>query len=122
MNYSQNNEQEIILNLFKGRTGTFLDIGANDGITLSNTYALSLQGWKGLLVEASPKAYERLVKTYEGKDAELQNVAIGGRDCDLSFHESGELLGKGDVGLVSSAVPKPANIRIVHSLPRWPVA
>ena len=40
MRYSQNNEQDIILQYFGNRKGFFLDIGANDGITLSNTYAL----------------------------------------------------------------------------------
>jgi len=108
MNYSQSNEQEIIINLFKGkRDGTFLDIGANDGVTLSNTFALANNyGWTGLLVEASPKAYERLLKNYEliDRDIDFQNVAIGKEDGVLEFWESGELLGKGDVGLVSSGV------------------
>jgi FkbM family methyltransferase len=108
MNYSQNNEQEIIINLFKGkRDGTFLDIGANDGVTLSNTFALANNyGWTGLLVEASPKAYERLLKNYEliDRDIDLQNVAIGKEDGFLDFYESGELLNKGDIGLVSTGV------------------
>src|SRR6187401_1248386 len=108
MNYSQNNEQEIIINLFKGKqSGTFLDIGANDGVTLSNTFALANDyGWTGLLVEASPKAYERLIKNYElmDRDFDFQNVAIGAREGFLEFYESGELLGKGDTSLVSSGV------------------
>ena len=108
MNYSQNNEQEIIINLFKGkRNGTFCDIGSNDGVTLSNTFALANNyGWTGLLVEASPKAYERLLKNYEliDRDFDLQNVAIGKEDGELVFYESGELLKKGDVALVSSGV------------------
>ncbi len=106
--YSQNNEEEIILRQFRGKTnGVFLDIGANDGITLSNTYALALQGWTGLLVEASPKAYERLLKNYKqfDRDFDLQNVAIGKEDGELVFYESGELLNKGDIALVSSSVP-----------------
>jgi len=108
MNYSQNSEQEIIINLFKGKeNGTFLDIGANDGVTLSNTFALANNyGWTGLLVEASPKAYERLLKNYEliDRDIDLQNVAIGKEDGYLEFYESGELLKKGDIALVSSGV------------------
>ena len=109
MNYSQNNEQEIIINLFKGkRDGKFLDIGANNGVTLSNTFALAnFYGWSGLLVEASPKAYQRLLKNYEliDRDFDFQNVAIWKEDGYLDFWESGELLGKGDVALVSSVVP-----------------
>lgn len=108
MNYSQNNEQEIIINLFKGkRNGTFMDLGSNDGVTLSNTFALANNyGWTGLLVEASPKAYERLLKNYEliDRDFDFQNVAIGKEDGFLEFYESGELLGKGDTSLVSSGV------------------
>jgi FkbM family methyltransferase len=109
MNYSQSNEQEIIINLFKGkRDGKFLDIGANEGVTLSNTFALAnFYGWSGLLVEASPKAYQRLLKNYEliDRDFDFQNVAIWKEDGLLDFWESGELLGKGDVALVSSVVP-----------------
>ena len=108
MNYSQNNEQDIITKLFKGKEfGKFLDIGANDGITLSNTYNLaSLYSWTGLLVEASPKAYERLLNTYKwiDRDLDFQNVAIGKEDGYLDFYESGELLNKGDIALVSSGV------------------
>jgi len=108
MRHSQNNEEDIILNLFKlKRNGTFLDIGANDGVTLSNTFALANNyGWTGLLVEASPKAYERLLKNYEliNGQIDFQNVAIGKEDGFLDFYESGELLNKGDVALVSSGV------------------
>ncbi len=34
--YSQNNEEEVILNHFKNFKCTFLDLGAYDGIDLSN--------------------------------------------------------------------------------------
>ena len=109
MNHSQNNEQEIIINLFKGEKGTFLDIGANDGVTFSNTFALANSyGWTGLLVEASPKAYERLLKNYEliDRDIDFQNVAIAKEDGFLDFYESGHILSnKEDIALVSSAVP-----------------
>lgn len=38
------------------RCGRFLDIGANDGITESNTYALEKDyGWSGICVEANEK-------------------------------------------------------------------
>lgn len=102
-NYSQNNEQSIILDFFKDFKGTFLDIGANDGKTLSNTYALVLGGWSGLLVEASPTAYGRLLENMPFEnDLTMLNVAVGSYDGEIILHESGELLGKGDVALVSS--------------------
>ena len=40
--------------------GRFLDIGAHDGIDLSNTYLLEKMGWKGLCVEADSRSYARL--------------------------------------------------------------
>lgn len=101
--YSQNNEEEIIQRYFDGTTGTFLDLGANDGITLSNTMALSLNGWSGCLVEASPKAIARLEILYEkNTKCDIVNAAIGSYNGEIILHESGEHLGKGDVALLSS--------------------
>ncbi len=54
--WSQNGEQQIILNHlkdFKG-VGRFLDIGAYNGTDLSNTRALLEMGWSGVLVEPNP--------------------------------------------------------------------
>lgn len=102
-NYSQNNEQQIILDFFNGFVGSFIDMGANDGITLSNTYALTLLGWRGTLVEASPKAYKRLVDLHrENKNLTLIECAVGAYNGDIVLHESGALLGNGDIALVSS--------------------
>ena len=53
--YSQNREQEIILNYFNNKTGTCLDIGAYDGKTFSNVRALLEKGWNGVLIEADPE-------------------------------------------------------------------
>src|SRR5690348_6177236 len=101
--YSQSNEEEIILGYFGDFVGTFIDIGANDGITLSNTFALVWKGWQGTLIEASPKAYERLLKTHpHNYGLVLLNYAVGSYDGEIVLHESGQLLGTGDVALVSS--------------------
>jgi len=90
-NYSQNNEQEFIRKYFKDFTGCFLDIGANDGKTLSNTYALALRGWIGVCIEPSPKAYKKLCETYKMFDwVDTYNFAIGTKSGKLPFYESGE--------------------------------
>lgn len=60
MMYSQNNEEQIILEYLGNSTGHFLDIGAFDGITFSNTYALVKRGWTGVMVEASPRTFVKL--------------------------------------------------------------
>jgi FkbM family methyltransferase len=65
MKYSQHNEQEIILNFFNGRVGRYLDIGAFDGVDMSNTLALAELGWQGTAIEASPWDFKRLKNNYE---------------------------------------------------------
>src|SRR5215472_7304519 len=45
------------------RNGFFLDIGAGDGVDLSNTYILENRyGWRGICIEANPDAFEVLRK------------------------------------------------------------
>lgn len=102
--YSQHGEQLVIENYFGEFVGNFCDLGANDGITLSNVYALILKDWSGTLVEASPKAFSRLFSIH-GKNPKLTllNYAVGSENKDsVPFYESGDLLNTGDVGLVSS--------------------
>jgi len=47
---------------FYGRGGgTFLEMGALDGVVFSNTYAYDkVLGWRGVLIEASPSSYASL--------------------------------------------------------------
>jgi FkbM family methyltransferase len=103
--YSQNNEEEIILNYFQNRKGHFLDLGANDGITLSNTHQLALNGWSGVCVEPSPKAFNKLKELYKNNSLiECLEVAISNVKGKMILHESDEHLGKGDVSLVSTLI------------------
>ncbi len=56
---SQFGEDLMAYDLFEGRReGFFIEVGAFDGYNYSVTYALEAIGWKGLLVEAIPEAYE----------------------------------------------------------------
>lgn len=88
MRHSQNNEEDIILGYFGDKVGRFLDMGANDGATLSNTRALALRGWDGVLVEPSPTAFARLSALYpDGKT--LLNLAVGDREGEIEFFEHG---------------------------------
>lgn len=103
MNYSQNNEQQVILDYFNGHIGTFIDIGANDGKTFSNVRALAERQWKGVFVEPSPKAFAQLEKNYEGlKGFYFYNVAISDHNGNAVLHESGNLVSQNDVALVST--------------------
>lgn len=101
--YSQNNEEQIILDYFKDFTGAFLDIGANDGETFSNTRALAERGWKGVLVEPSPKAFEKLKSLYDGhKGFYLYPFAISDHNGKKMLQVSGPLCSAADTGLVST--------------------
>lgn len=103
-NYSQNDEQEVILKYFGKFKGTFLDLGANDGITFSNTYALALSGWSGSVVEASYKAFDRLTNLYFFNASIYKyNFAVGKQTGVIQLNESGPLIGNEDVALVSTA-------------------
>lgn len=43
--------------------GFFVELGANDGVSLSNTYAMEKTlGWNGICIEAIPDKYEQLKK------------------------------------------------------------
>lgn len=109
-NYSQNKEQDVILEYFKDFKGTFLDLGSNDGVTFSNTRALAELGWCGCLVDPSPRAFNKLKANYEELVKKgcfyLYDFAIGDVNSPMVLNESGPLVGADDVGLVSTFDPK----------------
>ena len=103
MKYSQNDEENVVKNYFNGKIGTFLDVGSNDGKTLSNTFALSLSGWRGVLVEPSLKAFSALRENYRGmKGFYFYNFALGITNDEIDFYDSGSHLNLGDHGLLST--------------------
>lgn len=61
--YSQSGEQALVLE-HAPTSGRFLDIGAGDGETFSNTRALAQRGWAGVAVEPAAWAFDRLVARY----------------------------------------------------------
>tara|TARA_R110000824_G_scaffold246649_3_gene435832 strand:- start:1685 stop:2287 length:603 start_codon:yes stop_codon:yes gene_type:complete len=74
-NYSQINQDLYYLKYSKYRKcGYFLDIGANDGVTFSNTYLLETNySYTGLCIEADPSAVE---KCKESRRCEVEQIAI----------------------------------------------
>lgn len=102
--YSQNNEEQIILEYFKDFKGHLLDIGANDGMTLSNSRRLIELGWSADLVEPSPITFNKLDELYE-KEAYVAThlCAITDTDGEIEFFDSGSHLNQGDTSLVSTA-------------------
>jgi FkbM family methyltransferase len=52
--HAQHGEDQALLEFFGEVPGFYVDVGANDGLSNSNTAALDRMGWRGLLVEADP--------------------------------------------------------------------
>ncbi len=62
------------------REGFFLDFGAFDGITISNTYALEKDlGWRGICVEPNPRYY---AQACECRSSITVNVALWPKSCE----------------------------------------
>ena len=101
---SQGNEEQLIRRYFGNRKGTFLDIGANDGKTLSNVYACAKRGWSGVCVEPSPQAFVRLEANMSifGDRVQCLQYAISDKAGTMTLYESGPHLGANDVALLSS--------------------
>lgn len=63
--YSQCNQDKFVYeNYFHSLTnGTFVDIGAHNGITYSNSFFFENElGWRGLCVEPNPEVFDELKK------------------------------------------------------------
>lgn len=74
--FSQFGEQQVILAWADGRVGSFLDVGAYDGVTYSNTRALALAGWPGIMVEPAPDQFQLLLGGRTGDQIEVQAAVI----------------------------------------------
>ena len=90
--YSQGNEEEIIVKLLDAerRIGHFLDVGAYDGKTFSNTLRLAELGWSGVCVEPSPSVFPALLKLHSGNERiALVNAAVVPKNGFVEFWDSG---------------------------------
>ena len=66
--------------LFKGKSGIFVDVGARDGITISNTAYLERKfGWTGIAIEPHPDLFAKLVRR---RGCDCRNVAASASASD----------------------------------------
>ncbi len=73
------------------RNGFYLDIGAHDGIRISNTYVLETRyGWEGICVEANPDSFSLLQKN---RRARCVNACLDASEGTVSFSKNGVLGG-----------------------------
>ena len=67
------------------RGGIFVDFGAHDGVSLSNTYFLEKElGWSGIAIEPIPHVFEELKKN---RNCQLINACIAARSGKAKFYQ-----------------------------------
>lgn len=113
--YSQLDEEKIVLEFYRGLrekhevylSKKILDIGANDGRTISNTRALVLEypDVVGYFVEPNPVCYEKLKILYP-KIHMIFNFAISDFNGETQMYCNGSHLSPDDNGLLSTIVEK----------------
>ena len=88
--FSQHRQDEVLEKVvFKNKeTGIFLDIGANDGITYSNTFFFEkYREWNGLCVEPLLSAFDKLKMN---RKCLVENCAVGNTNrIDILMEISG---------------------------------
>lgn len=98
--YTQYDEELVIGSKFSSEDPsslTFLDIGANDGVSYSNSRKLSIDGWSGVCLEPAPAAFGRLSDIYpEGDKVRIRNYGISDSNGEKEFHDSGNWEGRND--------------------------
>lgn len=75
------------------RSGFFVEVGAYDGVNLSNTYHFEQLGWNGLLVEPDPERAARCRASRPGSRT-FECAAVGSPEvCEITFFqvEGGEV-------------------------------
>lgn len=93
--YAQHGDDLMLLNLFElfgVSTPSYLDIGAHDPTTLSNTRLLYEKGSRGVNVEANPILIERF-HSFRPHDINL-NVGIGTGFGDFTFYMYSDTSGR----------------------------
>lgn len=84
---TQLNQDIFALLMNRFRPGFFLEIGANDGFTLSNTVYLENKfGWNGILVEANHNYMASLAKR---KNSIIVNKAVSDHHGEAEFIDAG---------------------------------
>lgn len=76
--------------------GTFIEVGANDGASVSNTAFLADMGWTGIYVEPLPRLAARCRARHRRNNVKVIEAAVGSTRDEIRVFDN---------GLLSSAVP-----------------
>jgi FkbM family methyltransferase len=83
--YSQYGQDRYLAEqMFPGRTdGFFVDIGAHDGVTFSNSLHFERLGWKGICIEPNPEVFKQL---RERRSCECLNTCVSEVSGEVEFN------------------------------------
>lgn len=79
--FSQSGEDCLLWEVFGNRPGYYVDVGAFDGIHLSNTYSFELGGWDGLCIEAHPR-FAPICRENRPKATLIEAACVGPESAD----------------------------------------
>lgn len=83
--FSQEGEDRILANLFRGKSsGFYVDVGAHHPYYLSNTHLFYQKGWRGLNIDANPECISIFQK--KRKHDINVNSGVGATSAKLNFH------------------------------------
>lgn len=81
--YSQYGQDRTVFEVLGGpAAGVFLDIGANDGVTFSNSLLFEQHGWEGICVEPHPQSFAALANN---RNCHLVNACVADQDGTVNF-------------------------------------
>lgn len=85
ISYAQNMEDILLDRVFRGRPGTFMDVGGNHPFIDNNTYFFYVRGWRGVSLEPTQRGHALFV---EHRPDDL-NLAVAASDAEgsLPFYE-----------------------------------
>ncbi|MCI0471821.1 MAG: FkbM family methyltransferase [Candidatus Aminicenantes bacterium] len=105
--YSQNGEDYLLWHFFQQKQhGFYIDIGAFDGIHLSNSFTFEQMGWRGICVEANPEMFAICRRNRPGSLC-LNKACIGydGKNPINERREQGKIdLFVDEMGLLTTTV------------------
>lgn len=123
---SQHGQDEWVVNFYKSKPdcGIFVEFGAHDGKTNSNTYRLEKEfGWNGLLIEPIPGMYSLLSKS---RSCQCMHACISNKSGTVLFMEvtgpASQLSGIADefppshLKRIDMAIEKQGGSKIVHEI------
>jgi len=94
--------EALYYGIFGNRTGLFVEVGAHDGVTYSNTWPLATLGWEGIYVEPIPEFATKCRENHAfHPDIYVEECAVGSEDGVLDMHTNGQLFtGSRELGLI----------------------